>query len=529
MSDEIEIFLKNNITSLAEFNSYLEEKLLDKFDDEFEVNLMKRYNEKLNDFSNSFWDYLLSFIIPNFLLSTLSTNRNLESTILQLEIPDNIVKGDIDSALENILLLYKIEASISKCSPIPYKTFFLNIFDLKNSIKNRISEISSQLDIKGHLDKNFFQKESKKIKNSNHINFTFNDKISKIKVNRIFKEMKNLEFILELSIFDWNSLNSIDFKVFYNLFCLVYDNSTPFFPLQKFDLSNILKAIMGDSNCPDFIISSLLSISKEEKVYLEGNSNWNKNILTLNINGLENSLNEVKDNIKKIESLDHSSEEYKLIKNLINPLKNVQKIPKDFDDKIFLGKAAFNEEIISSKMNIKNIPLLGVGLEIEIQTDFQSDNFDKLFIVFDKKNIETVWDKFSLLSESSIGVFAVPKIFISDNKYLNIREKIAESKKIAGIIKLKKSDSPIYFKDSDEYYLLVLSGENKFINLMDQFDLEVNKNELSYFSYSEIQNFKNNFNKKSNYEYISQNEFHNLDLDEIAFSKNKDILSQKHI
>ncbi|MGL6168145.1 MAG: hypothetical protein ACRC0Y_07640 [Fusobacteriaceae bacterium] len=454
------------------------------------------------NFEKLFLEYMATILLPK-------PKNYLPKSIL-IDIPDKYIKQELKSTLEEIKLLYKLEISFFN-----QNSMYSNFFDLKKSFENKKELFLSKIDLKKYLDKDFFKIEIvKNQKNNDILKHIFNENVSKVKVNKLLKEMKLIETILEISIFEWNIIEELDYKVFYNLFNFIYSNSSPSFPLQSFDQDSITTG-----NEIQFLISTLLHTKSKESLYLEGNLSWIKDIPFIEfslIDDFNETLKELEKsgNEKEVEIMTNSL----LEKSAINlKTKNFKELLEKTEKSFYL---ALNinpiKNIVSKKINSSGFPLGAFGIENEL--DFELENYDKVFIAFNKENLHLLAEKTNFISQNGVGVFAVPESFFKDDSYKEIRNKMSLEKRIKSIIRLDKINSESYFKSVENYYLILIKKKSDKIILADQISLYTEIQSIKVISYRKITDLVEDSNFDYSFTTIDSHEIIDIDLEATPFS-----------
>ncbi|WP_426709665.1 hypothetical protein [Cetobacterium sp. SF1] len=512
--------LKENYSNI--YNLELEQKLKKtKSYEELNFNIKKilltedqliidKFNKDVLERQNKLFTTEIYEIISNFITSFLLNlkYKNKKCKIVSLNIPEKYLKEDINLIIENIKLLYKIEISFKKNNYFLYS----NIFNLKESLKEKKEFFCSKINLKKYVDNNYFEINTLTIDKKKEYEHKFVEKISKIKVSKILKEMEYIEDIIGISIFDWNLINSLDSAIFYNLFNLIYLYSSPIIELQNID--TIYKMI--PNNNIEFLISSLLYMKKNESLYLEANFPWINKILTMDFSIID----ELKKQILKLENVKN--------KNYFNRIKEQYNLPiniyslEELKDILFLINLNSNN-IIFDKLKVIGCSLAEYFIENELITNYIKEKYDKVFIYFSKDNLNLIEDKLSIIENEGIGVFAVPESFLRNDEYKKIRISFFKKKRINTIIRLQKYDSQLKFKLFENYYLILCKGIQNEIKFIDQKNLEIDINNLVLLSFKKVDQLKNDFNFQKKCQSITISELEKMNLEEIPFSYAEDL------
>ncbi|MGL5983283.1 MAG: hypothetical protein ACRCZR_08140 [Cetobacterium sp.] len=505
-NEELEKDLKN-VTTLENFDKKLIEIFTEgKADDEFVANeLEKRINIFITEtFQNLIKEYFLSILVPKF--------ENFEHEHLLIDIPDKYIKDDVEVIFQNINLLYKLEGSFFEQSE-----FCSNIFELKKTFEMKKDLFLSKIDFKKYLDNNFFEKEIiKSSKNTDISKHIFNEKVSKVKVNKILKDMKLVEDILEISIFDWNIIENLDYKVFYNLFNLLYLNNSYFSAINYINTSELFK-----KNDVQSLIATLLHIKPHQSLYLEGHLSWIKDITFFDFSMID----DLKKLLKQVETI-KDKEEYKkafdslmqkILPNQKHKFNNLEEVLENMENSCYIiNNLNKLKSIVSKKINSKGFPLGSLGIENEL--DHELEVYDRAFILFNKDNLCLLPEKLSLVSEKGVAVFAVPESFLKDDSYKKIREEISLKKRIKSLIRLTKLNSESNFYSNENYYLILIKNNEEKITLADEIMFEMNVQTLKTLSYKKITDLVQSSNLESTFQSIDKDELITIDLESTPFS-----------
>lgn len=518
-TSEIENTLKNCI-SFEEINNCLGSIFNlenEEFKKEFIENFLQRKNKFLHDeFNMTIQAFNTSFISCSFT----PEYKNVESTLISLDIPDKFLEGDIYSAIQNIKLLYKIESSFKEEKYVNLVHY--NLFNLKKSLQNQKEIFLSKINLEKYIDDNFFEiTENKKI----HVH-NFNKKVSKIKVNKIIKEIEEIEKIIGINIFDWNVINNLKTEVFYNLFNLIYIYNSPFFEIQSIDISNPLKNILPYDNI-SLLISSLLYPNLEDTLYIEGNHSWMKKVLTTNFEFLQ----ELKKTVNQLEQIKEKDDLEKILYDMaknsnanlkFSNLDEYKQYLKDNLSTIVFFNSSSQTNIEFKKIKAIGFPLLDCSFETETNLNWTTEKYDKVFVCFSKDDINLIPEKMKLISDSGTGIFAVPESFLKSNEYREIRQALAKEKKINSIIRINSNDSQAKFKSLENYYLILIENVQNEIFLLDQRDLLLEikgkSDALKITDFKKISKLKKDFNFQKSCQTINTSNLVDIQLDSIPFS-----------
>ncbi|MHA4987909.1 hypothetical protein [Cetobacterium somerae] len=518
-TSEIENTLKNSI-SFKEIDNCLS-SIFNLENEEFKKEFIDKFLQRKNKFLHNEFNMTIQAFNTSFISCSFTPEyKNVESKLISLDIPDKFLEGDIYSAIQNIKLLYKIESSFKEEKYV--NLIHYNLFNLKKSLQNQREIFLSKINLEKYVDNNFFEiTENKKI----HIH-NFNKKVSKIKVNKIIKEMEEIEKIIGVNIFDWNVINNLKTEVFYNLFNLIYIYNSPFFEIQSIDISNPLKSALPYDNI-SLLISSLLYPNLEDTLYIEGNHSWMKKVLTTNFEFLQ----ELKNTVNQLEQIKEKDDLEKILHDMaknsnanlkFSNLNEYKQYLKDNLSTIVFFNSSSQANIEFKKIKAIGFPLLDCSFETETNLNWTTEKYDKVFVCFLKDDINLIPEKMKLISDSGTGIFAVPESFLKNDEYREIRQALAKEKKINSIIRINSNDSQAKFKSLENYYLILIENVQNEIFLLDQRDLLLEikgkSDALKITDFKKICKLKKDFNFQKKCQTINVSNLADIELDSIPFS-----------